>query len=124
MQQVTFSHERSPNYLYFKINTTSGSTISNDYKDINNIDSELELPGPPVVANFTKSARNFVVPEDGYIIHLVVVYDDTMISQYGSDAAALTRYVVKICIDPNQHCQGRPGRMERALLCDSRDTAF
>ena len=60
-------------------------------KDINNIDGALVLPGPPMMANFTKSARNFNVSEDGYIIDLVVVYDDTMISQYGSDAAALTK---------------------------------
>ena len=91
MLQVTFSHERSPNRLFFKINTTSGSTISNDHADIDNFDSDLELPGSPMVANFTKSARSFVIPEDGYILDLVVVYDNTMISQLGNDSAARTK---------------------------------
>ena len=85
---MTFSHERSPGYLFFRVDTISGSTTSIDFSD-SNLTDEVLIPEVPLERNITraagKSSRHTMhqqLPENGFVLNLVVVYDDTMVEQY------------------------------------------
>ena len=89
---MTFSHERSPGYLFFRVDTISGSTTSIDFSD-SNLTDEVLIPEVNFERNITRAAgkSSRELPENGYVLDLVVVYDDTMVEQFGSHSTAQTK---------------------------------
>jgi len=81
--QVTFSHPRSSDHLFFNVNPMTGMTMRVERSIGGRIVDEVLIDPDHMVTPGIGSS--IVVPDAGYILDLVVFYDTSIAGEYGAD---------------------------------------
>merc|ERR1712223_317117 len=80
--QVTFSHPRSEDHLFFNVNPMTGLTMRVEVDEMAKVDDPLVDPDHIITKGIGASV---VIPDAGYILDIVVFYDTLITAAFGAD---------------------------------------